>query len=332
MNIDFNRIDEQGRKTVGLASVIFLVLVSLLALTRGAVGLALFHSSVLAVAAYAYFQPMRPSVVFGLVAAGVGLGLTTFAPQGQPFFLCQTTVLVLMGFLPSLFSGAEQRKAMERAIILEHNRKTLDALLKGGGNLTLKEKLAIASGIAAALDHAHDKGIVHRDVKPGNVMITEDRRPKLMDFGIAKREDASLTQTGTFLGTPSYASPEQIKEGKATGLSDVFSFGVVIFELLSGQLPFPGTSINTILYRIVNEPPAEIKPPVTGLLPDAWQKVFQKVLAKSPKDRYPSCSAFVKDLIEGASDLDKDSRTELLGQLRDLHHNEDPRAELWSKV
>jgi len=202
--------------------------------------------------------------------------------------------------------------------------KPLDAVIKSHDllmSMPMKAKLQIACGIASALDHAHSHGIVHRDVKPGNVMLTEDGRPKLMDFGIAKREDASLTQTGTFLGTPSYASPEQIKEGKATGLSDVFSFGVVIFELLSGQLPFPGTSINTILYRIVNEPPAEIKPPVTGLLPDAWQKVFQKVLAKSPKDRYPSCSAFVKDLIEGASDLDKDSRTELLGQLRQAAGN-----------
>jgi len=197
--------------------------------------------------------------------------------------------------------------------------KPLDAIIKNHELLMampMKAKLQIACGVASALDHAHSHGIVHRDVKPGNVMITEDGRPKLMDFGIAKREDASLTQTGTFLGTPSYASPEQIKEGRATGLSDVFSFGVVVFELLSGQLPFPGTSINTILYRIVNEPPADIKPPVTGLVPDAWQKVFNKVLAKNPKERYLSCSAFVKDLLEASSDLDKDSRTELLGQLR----------------
>jgi len=194
----------------------------------------------------------------------------------------------------------------------------LDAIIKSPDLMTMpmKAKLQIACGIASALDHAHSHGIVHRDVKPGNVMITEDGRPKLMDFGIAKREDASLTQTGTFLGTPSYASPEQIKEGHATGLSDIFSFGVVVFELLSGQLPFPGTSINTILYRIVNEPPSEIKPPVMGLLPEAWHRVFSKVLAKNPAERYTSCSAFVRDLLEASLELDKDSRTELLGQLR----------------
>lgn len=194
----------------------------------------------------------------------------------------------------------------------------LDGIIKGGGlaSMPLKAKLSIICGIATALDHAHSHQIVHRDVKPGNVMITEEGRPKLMDFGIAKREDASLTQTGTFLGTPSYASPEQIKEGHATALSDVFSFGVVAFELLAGQLPFPGSSINTILYRIVNEPPVEIKPPVSGILPEAWQRVFTRVLAKNAKERYPNCSAFARDLIESTTELDKDTKAELLGGLR----------------
>jgi len=196
--------------------------------------------------------------------------------------------------------------------------KPLDGIIKSGELqvMPLRAKLQIACGVAAALDHAHAHNIVHRDVKPGNVIITEEGRPKLMDFGIAKREDASLTQTGTFLGTPSYASPEQIKEGQATQLSDVFSFGVMIFELLSGTLPFPGASINTILYKIVNEPPMEVKPPVTGLLPDAWQRVFNRVLAKNALERYPSCSAFVRELLEAVTELDAPSRSELLGQLR----------------
>lgn len=196
--------------------------------------------------------------------------------------------------------------------------RPLDAYIKSGDILSMpiQAKLQIAAGIASALDHAHAHGITHRDVKPGNVMITEDGRPKLMDFGIAKKEDASLTQTGTFLGTPSYASPEQIREGHATSRSDIFSFGVMVFELLSGVLPFPGSSINTILYRIVNEPPVDIVPPVVGLLPDRWQSIFSKVLSKSPEERYATCSAFMKDLVDAAVDLDAGARMELAGLLR----------------
>jgi len=191
--------------------------------------------------------------------------------------------------------------------------RPLDGIIKSSSVLTMKEKLRIAVGLADALDHAHAKAIVHRDVKPGNVMVGEDGRPKLMDFGIAKREDASLTQTGTFLGTPSYASPEQIKEGTVDSRSDIFSFGVLVFELMSGQSPFPGTSINTILYRIVNEPPIEVQPPVTGLLPEGWRRVFDKVLAKRPEARYPSCTAFVRELLDAVVELGKEDRREVLG-------------------
>lgn len=196
--------------------------------------------------------------------------------------------------------------------------KPLDHFIKNQVPMALPQKLRIAAQVAEALDHAHSKGIIHRDVKPGNVMVSEEGHPKLMDFGIAKREDAGLTQTGTFLGTPSYASPEQIKEGTVDNRSDIFSFGVMVFELLSGQSPFPGNSINTILYRIVNEPPVEVKPPVTGILPEAWARVFDRVLAKKPQDRHPSCTAFIRDLVDAVAgqEMDQTGRRELLGLLK----------------
>ncbi|HJW72438.1 MAG TPA: serine/threonine-protein kinase [Geothrix sp.] len=194
--------------------------------------------------------------------------------------------------------------------------KPLDGLMKETGALTMRQKLHIAASLADALDHAHAKGIVHRDVKPGNVMVGDDGRTKLMDFGIAKREDACLTQTGTFLGTPSYASPEQIREGIVDSRSDIFSFGVLVFEMLSGQSPFPGTSINTILYRIVNEPPVEITPPLTGVLPEGWRRVFDRVLSKRPEDRYSTCTSFVRDLLDVLVELGKDERREMLGLLK----------------
>ncbi|HEU4950456.1 MAG TPA: serine/threonine-protein kinase [Holophagaceae bacterium] len=174
--------------------------------------------------------------------------------------------------------------------------QTLDALIKSGVQVPLAQKLVLAGSIAEALDHAHQLGVIHRDVKPGNVMVTEDGRAKLMDFGIAKREDAGLTQTGTFLGTPSYAAPEQIREGTVTARSDQFSFAVMVFELLSGKLPFPGSSINTILYRIVNEPPSDPVPPVEGILPEAWHRIFLRALDKEPEGRFESCGAFLQEL------------------------------------
>jgi len=175
--------------------------------------------------------------------------------------------------------------------------QSLEALIRSGASagLGLGVKLALLSTVARALDHAHRLGVVHRDVKPANIMVTADLRAKLMDFGIAHRQDAHLTRTGTFLGTPTYASPEQIREAAVDGKSDLFSLGVVAFELLSGQVPFPGTSLNTILFRIVNEPPVDV-PPVDGILQDAWRRVFQKVLAKEPARRHASCTAFLEDL------------------------------------
>lgn len=208
--------------------------------------------------------------------------------------------------------------------------KPLDALIKAQAPLTLGQRLKIAAAVAEALDHAHAKGIVHRDVKPGNIMVSDDLKPKLMDFGIAKREDAGLTQTGTFLGTPSYASPEQIKEGTVDNRSDIFSFGVLVFELISGQSPFPGNSINTILYKIVNEPPVEVQPPVTGILPEGWKRVFDRVLAKKPQDRHPSCTTFVRDLVDAVMEGETVDRHELLGILK--QGGEGPLPQIFSRA
>ena len=98
--------------------------------------------------------------------------------------------------------------------------------------------------------------------------------------------------------------------------SDIFSFGILVFELMSGQSPFPGNSINTILYRIVNEPPIEVQPPVLGMLPDGWRRVFDKVLSKRPEDRHPTCTAFVRDLLDAVAELGKEDRREILGLLK----------------
>lgn len=203
--------------------------------------------------------------------------------------------------------------------------KSLDHFIKSGPPLSLSQKLRILAGTAQALDHAHAAGIIHRDVKPGNVMIQESGRPKLMDFGIAKREDSTLTQTGTFLGTPSYVSPEQVRGNPIDPRSDLFSFAVMSFELLTGVLPFSGNSINTLLYNIVNEPPAEVPREVPGIVSERLHRVFGRALAKAPDARHLNCCAFVQDLLNNCVEVTDQERKSLEAMLR--AEDEDPFSE-----
>lgn len=177
--------------------------------------------------------------------------------------------------------------------------KTLHHLIHEKPAPDLSHVARILVHIANALEFAHAKGIVHRDLKPGNIMVMSNGVAKIMDFGIAKMSGSNLTQTGVFLGTPSYSSPEQIREGHVDHRSDIFSFGILCHEVLTGHSPFPGSSISSILYKIANEPPAT--PPNIKKMPletAGWQSVFEKVLHKDPDERYQHAADFIADLLK----------------------------------
>jgi TonB family protein len=175
--------------------------------------------------------------------------------------------------------------------------KTIAALLEEGARFKPEKVIALVSQVAAALDYAHSRGVVHRDIKPSNLIVHEADKVKVTDFGIAKLADSEITHAGALLGTPSYMSPEQAMGEKLDGRSDIFSLGVVAFEMLSGQQPFPGANVTSILYRLVHVDPVEpANLEMNGLVPQKWREVFHKVLAKKPESRYQTASAFVQDL------------------------------------
>jgi eukaryotic-like serine/threonine-protein kinase len=167
----------------------------------------------------------------------------------------------------------------------------LDKIAKRRDPMPLRRKLAILVDVCEGLGYAHAAGIIHRDIKPSNVRILEDGTVKLMDFGIAKSmvSQSTLTQTGITLGTASYLAPEQIRGEDLDPRTDLFSLGVLAYELVTGQKPFTGDHISTVLYKIMNEQPAAPSALVPGI-PRALDAIVLKCLEKDRTRRYSSCA------------------------------------------
>lgn len=153
--------------------------------------------------------------------------------------------------------------------------------------LPTQEVLRIAADVAEALAYAHRNDVVHRDIKPSNLMLLDNGQIKVTDFGIARVVNSSQTQTGTILGTPSYMSPEQVSGDKVKGASDLFSLGVVCYEMFSGQKPFVGDSLGALMHNIANVKYTPLKRIKPGL-PDCCYTIVRKLLKKESKDRYSS--------------------------------------------
>ncbi|MBL8232573.1 MAG: serine/threonine protein kinase [Bryobacterales bacterium] len=150
----------------------------------------------------------------------------------------------------------------------------------------------ILQQVGAALDYAHGAGVIHRDVKPANVLVTRDRLAKVTDFGLARVSGRKTTYAAGFLGTPGYMAPEQIKDEAVNGQTDQFALAVMAYEYFTGRKPFDAEAITSLIFKILQDPM-----PSTGL-GDAVDSVFGRALAKDPAQRFPSCSGFVAELQE----------------------------------
>jgi serine/threonine-protein kinase len=174
--------------------------------------------------------------------------------------------------------------------------KSLQALLDDGHAFPLPRVLRIMDQACSALQFAHERNVVHRDIKPANLMLTPDDTVKVTDFGTAKiLQFGTVQQTAHVMGTPSYMSPEQVKGRAVDGRSDIFSLGVMLYEMVTGEKPFPGQNITTVIYKIVNEepvPPKQVDPTIHAGI----SAVVMKALAKDPDVRYQSCREMLEDL------------------------------------
>ncbi|NOU01093.1 MAG: serine/threonine protein kinase [Gallionella sp.] len=174
--------------------------------------------------------------------------------------------------------------------------RELRDIMNDEGLLPVHQILDIVAQVASGLAYAHENGIVHRDVKPSNIMVVRDGHVKITDFGIARMASSSVrTQTGMVLGSPKYMSPEQVMGKLIDQRSDIFSLGVMLYEMLTGQAPFTGDNVNAIMYQTLNTIPS---PPNTlnGSVPEMVNFIVAKALSKGLDDRYQDAKDFADDL------------------------------------
>ncbi|MBI1982631.1 MAG: serine/threonine protein kinase, partial [Acidobacteria bacterium] len=149
----------------------------------------------------------------------------------------------------------------------------------------LKQLIDIAAQVSDALDYAHRRNVIHRDIKPANILVTREAKAKIADFGIAKLAGTTMTQTGLLVGTPAFMSPEQITGRSIDSRSDIFSFGIVLYWMFTGERPFPGDAITEVAYKVVHAAPVPLRE-VDSALPSDLDDILIRCLAKKPEERY----------------------------------------------
>ncbi|MFQ5641084.1 MAG: protein kinase, partial [bacterium] len=206
----------------------------------------------------------------------------------------------------TIFDIIETDDGQMYIVMAYYEGETLGKKMKRGP-VQLEEAFGLVLQVANGLAAAHEKGIVHRDIKPANIIITKEGFVKIVDFGLAKLGDSTrITKSGTSMGTPAFMSPEQVKGIQVDHRSDIWSLGVILYELVTGELPFKGDYEHAVMYSILNEEPE----PITAFLPEApgLEKIVKKAIAKNAAERYASMNEFIDDISEVKSLLSEANR------------------------
>lgn len=173
--------------------------------------------------------------------------------------------------------------------------RDLSRIIRNHEPMTLLEKLGVAIDVLGGLTYAHERGITHRDIKPGNIRLTRDGRAKIMDFGIAHLAESELTSTGMVLGTPSYMAPESLKGSPPSAQGDVYSVGALLYELITHHKPFDGATQQEVLYRVLSDEPLSLREIDPGI-PPGVEAIVLRAMAKDPMERYQSTTELSDDL------------------------------------
>lgn len=200
--------------------------------------------------------------------------------------------------------------------------ESLEAIVSSRKRMSLVDKFAIMIQVLNGLNYAHEHGIVHRDIKPGNIMVLKDGTIKIVDFGIARISDNSMTKTGQIVGTINYMSPEQFNGHVVDGRSDIFSAGVLFYEFLTGELPFDAPETPSVILKILNEQP----PPLTKYIqnyPPELEEVVAKALAKDREERYATAEDFAFDLSRIQESLKKEMVVEYVEQAKTAYEKQE---------
>jgi len=227
----------------------------------------------------------------------------------------QTAGILSHPNIVTIYDVGEDKDSGVSFIAMEYiEGKTIKAMLVEKANFAPDQIADIIGQVAEALDYAHRKGIIHRDIKPANIMITTDGKVKITDFGIAKVASSNLTTTGQFLGTPNYMSPEQVTGAPVDGRSDIFSLGVVLYEMLSRRKPFAGENLTTISYKIVHENYAPLADG-TKNVPEEFDTILSKALSKDPWNRFQRGKDFALSLYQAKARFEEQAIFQDLGTM-----------------